>query len=68
MDWLPWRAGITDHGGALAPAVDEVEIVELDPEPRVPDSPGDAPAEPPYLRDRRDPTGTAGLWRAIEGL
>jgi hypothetical protein len=71
MDWLRGRAA-TDGAATEAPRPDEIEIlaiVELDPEPRRGSLPGrEGPAEPAYLRDRRDPTGTAGLWRAIEGL
>jgi hypothetical protein len=45
---------------------DDPEIVELDEH-----SPPPAHLEPievAYLRDRRDPTGMAGIWRALEGL
>ena len=49
--------------------LEEIEIVELDADPpRSPSVAVDALPEQPYLRDRRDPTGTSGIWRAIEAL
>jgi hypothetical protein len=67
MGWPRARAEI-DVEAVDVLELDEVEIVELDPEPRRLQPANSRPAEPSYLRDRRDPTGTAGIWRAIEGL
>jgi hypothetical protein len=67
VDWLRRLAGIDVEAMATL-GLEEVEIIELDPAPRPLRAPGSQPAEQPYLRDRRDPTGIAGIWRAIEGL
>jgi hypothetical protein len=66
MGWLGGDPELnTDRNGDTI-VVDDGEIVELDgaeprPTPR-------AILEVAYIRDRRDPTSMAGIWRALEGL
>lgn len=59
-------AGPGAQSRAQPAMLDDAEIIELD--PAAPPRASNAPAELAYLRDRRDPTGSAGIWRAIEGL
>jgi hypothetical protein len=65
MGWLGGDRELNADRGDEASTLDDAEIIELDDvEPAAPR----APAEVAYMRDRRDPTSTAGIWRALEGL
>jgi len=54
--------------------LDEIEVVEIDPDVPPPEPPLrlfaglPGPAEVPYARHAPDPTGMAGFWQAISNL